>query len=125
MGDLYDAEESQCLDGVVIIDDGGVVRHAMTTSMECADTARNTFEMVNMLKYKVDTKDVRKSSSKQTTSSSSTSSSSGRPVSPVRLDRSELEKEWDVSEDPQLLKVLNMAKMLGRAQPPKVQTFTK
>jgi len=124
--DLYDAEESQCLDGVVIIDDGGVVRHAMTTSMECTDTARNTFEMVNMLKkYKVDAKDVKKSSSKQTSSSSSSTSSSGRAVSPVRLDRSELEKDWDVSEDPQLLKVLNMAKMLGRAQPPKVQTFTK
>jgi len=123
--DLYDAEESQCLDGVVIIDDGGVVRHAMTTSLECTDTARNTFEMVNMLKkYKVDAKDVKKSSTKQTTSSIS-SSSSGRAVSPVKLDRNELEKDWDVSEDPELLKVLNMAKMLGRAQPPKVQTFTK
>ena len=90
--DLYDAEESQCLDGVVIIDDGGVVRHAMTTSLECTDTARNTFEMVNMLKkYKVDAKDVKKSSTKQTTSSIS-SSSSGRAVSPVKLDRNELEK---------------------------------
>jgi len=123
--DLYDAEESQCLDGVVIIDDGGVVRHAMTTSLECTDTARNTFEMVNMLKkYKVDAKDVKKTSTKQTSSSSS-SSSSGRAVSPVKLDRNELEKDWDVSEDPELLKVLNMAKMLGRAQPPKIQTFTK
>ena len=34
-------------------------------------------------------------------------------------------KDWDVSEDPELLKVLNMAKMLGRAQAPKVQTFTR
>lgn len=91
--DLYDAEESQCLDGVVIIDDGGVVRHAMTTSLECTDTARNTFEMVNMLKkYKVDAKDVKKPSAKQTSSSSSSSSSSGRAVSPVKLDRNELEK---------------------------------
>ena len=34
-------------------------------------------------------------------------------------------QDWDVSEDPELLKVLNMAKMLGRAQPPKVQTYSK
>jgi len=119
--DLYDAEEKQCLDGVVIIDEGGVVRHAMTTSLECMDTAKNTFEMVNMLKkYKVDAKDIKKSSSKSTSSSSS-----GRAMSPVKLDRAEMEKDWDVSEDPELLKVLNMAKMLGRAQPPKVQTYSK
>jgi len=119
--DLYDKEENQCLDGVVIIDDAGVVRHAMTTSLECADTAKNTFEMVNMLKkYKVDAKDVKKSSSKP-----SSSSTSGRGVSPVTIDRAELEKDWDISQDPELLKVLNMAKMLGRAQPPKVQTYSK
>eukprot|EP00092_Neocalanus_flemingeri_P014114 GFUD01015223.1.p1 GENE.GFUD01015223.1~~GFUD01015223.1.p1 ORF type:complete len:513 (+),score=144.46 GFUD01015223.1:59-1597(+) len=123
--DLYDKEENQCLDGVVIIDDAGVVRHAMTTSLECADTAKNTFELVNMLKkYKVDAKDVKKSSSK-TSSSLSSSSSSGREVSPVKISREELEKDWDVSEDPELIKVLNMAKMLGRAQPPKVQTYAK
>ena len=87
--DLYDAEENQCLDGIVIIDEGGVVRHAMTTSLECTDTAMNTFEMVNMLKkYKVDAKDVKKSSSKTT----STSSASGRGISPVKLDRAEMEK---------------------------------
>ena len=86
--DLYDAEEKQCLDGVVIIDEGGVVRHAMTTSLECMDTAKNTFEMVNMLKkYKVDAKDIKKSSSKSTSSSSS-----GRAMSPVKLDRAEMEK---------------------------------
>jgi len=123
--DLYDPEESQCLDGVVIIDDGGVVRHAMTTSLECQDTARNTFEMVNMLKkYKVDAKDMKIGSSKQTSSSMS-SSSSGRAVSPVQIDRNELEKDWDVSQDPELIKVLNMAKMLGRAQPPKAQAYAK
>ena len=86
--DLYDAEENQCLDGVVIIDEGGVVRHAMTTSLESIDTARNTFEMVNMLKkYKVDAKDVQKSSSKTTSASAS-----GRAISPVKLDRAEMEK---------------------------------
>jgi hypothetical protein len=43
------------LDGVVIIDDEGIVRHAMTTSLECGYTANNTLEMVRMLKvYKVD-----------------------------------------------------------------------
>ena len=84
--DLYDAEENQCLDGIVIIDEGGVVRHAMTTSLECTDTARNTFEMVNMLKkYKVD---VKKSSYKPPTSSSET----GRAISPVKLDRAEMDK---------------------------------
>merc|ERR1719153_1397696 len=121
--DLYDAEDNQCLDGVVIIDDGGVVRHAMTTSLQCSDTAKNTFEMVNMLKkYKVDAKDVKKPTSKP---SSSSNRASGQAMSPVKLDRNDLEKDWDVSQDPELLKVLNMAKMIGRAQPPKVQTFTK
>merc|ERR1712183_1121250 len=121
--DLYDAEENQCLDGVVIIDDVGVVRHAMTTSLQCNDTAKNTFEMVNMLKkYKVDAKDVKKSTS---TPSSSSRTTTDRAVSPVKFDRNTLEKDWDVSQDPELLKVLNMAKMIGRAQPPKVQTFTK
>jgi len=119
--DLYDEEENQCLDGVVIIDEAGVVRHAMTTSLEFSDTAKNTFDMVNLLKkYKVDAKDVKKSSSKP-----SSSSTSGRSISPVKLSREDMEKDWDVSEDPELLKVLNMAKMLGRAQPPKVQTYSK
>merc|ERR1719153_2104384 len=121
--DLYDAEENQCLDGVVIVDDNSVVRHAMTTSLQCHDTAKNTFEIVNMLKkYKVDAKDVEKSTSKPVSSSSL---STGRAMSPVKLDRNALEKEWDVSQDPELMKVLTMAKMIGRAQPPKVQTFTK
>ena len=39
-------------------------------------------------KYKVDAKDVKKSSSKTTTSSSET----GRAISPVKLDRAEMEK---------------------------------
>merc|ERR1712128_274896 len=53
--DLFDEEEGQCLDGVVIIDDEGIVRHAMTTSLDCKYTANNTLEMVRMLKvYKVD-----------------------------------------------------------------------
>jgi len=128
--DLFDEEESLCLDGVVIIDDGGVVRHAMTTSLECSDTATNTFEMVNMLKKcKLDAKDIPKPASKSTPSSSSISNSSfasrAREVSPVKLDRAEMEKDWDVSQDPELLKALNIAKMIGRAQPPKVQIYAK
>ena len=45
----------------------------------------------------------------------------GLPISSVL----KVFQDWDVSEDPELLKVLNMAKMLGRAQPPKVQTYSK
>ena len=54
--DLFDAEECQCLDGVVVIDDEGIVRHAMTTSMETEDTATSTLELVKLLKvYKDET----------------------------------------------------------------------
>ena len=34
-------------------------------------------------------------------------------------------QDWDVSQDPELLKALNIAKMIGRAQPPKVQIYAK
>ena len=54
--DLFDADECQCLDGVVVIDDEGIVRHAMTTSMETEDTATSTLELVKLLKvYKDET----------------------------------------------------------------------
>ena len=53
--DLFDEEEAQCLDGVVVIDDEGIVRHAMSTSLDCKDAANNALEMVKMLRvYKVD-----------------------------------------------------------------------
>jgi len=103
--DLFDEEEGQCLDGVVIIDDEGTVRHAMTTSLDCKYTANNTLEMVRMLKvYKVeDTKP--------------THAESGRAISPVKINP---EQDWDVSRDPELLKVLDIAKRLGQAQPPQM-----
>eukprot|EP00092_Neocalanus_flemingeri_P083675 GFUD01105042.1.p1 GENE.GFUD01105042.1~~GFUD01105042.1.p1 ORF type:complete len:496 (-),score=166.67 GFUD01105042.1:124-1611(-) len=104
--DLYDEEENQCLDGVVIIDDEGIVRHAMTTSLECGDTANNSLEMVRMLKvYKVDDIDSKKS----------------KPVVlPTKIDPAQLEKDWDISRDPELLKVLDIAKRLGQKQPPQM-----
>ena len=72
--DLFDEEEGQCLDGVVIIDDEGIVRHAMTTSLDCKYTANNTLEMVRMLKvYKVD-------------EPKPTYGGSARAVSPVKFD---------------------------------------
>jgi len=103
--DLFDEEEGQCLDGVVIIDDEGIVRHAMTTSLDCKYTANNTLEMVRMLKvYKVD-------------EPKPSYGGSARAVSPVKFDP---EKDWDISRDPELLKVLDIAKRLGQAQPPQM-----
>ena len=41
---------------MVVIDDEGIVRHAMTTSMETEDTAISTLELVKLLKvYKDET----------------------------------------------------------------------
>ena len=34
-------------------------------------------------------------------------------------------QDWDVSTDPELLKVLNVAKLLGRTAPPTVKTVKK
>ena len=48
--DLYDEEEGQCLQGVVILDGEGLVKHAMTTSMDYEETAENTVELVKMLR---------------------------------------------------------------------------
>jgi len=105
--DLYDEEAGQCIDGVVIIDDEGVVRHAMTTSLECTDTATNTLEMTKMLKvYKVEGKTKTKAPNTSGTT--------------VKLDPADLEKDWDVSRDPELIKVLDIAKRLGQAQPPQM-----
>jgi len=110
--DLFDEEESLCIDGVVIIDDEGIVRHAMTTSLECGDTANNTLEMVRMLKvYKVDDADTKKSKP---------SPAAAGAVTPVKIDPAQLEKDWDISRDPELLKVLDIAKRLGQAQPPQM-----
>ena len=50
MFDLYDEAAGECLEGVVILDDEGVVRHVMTTSMEREETASNALELVRMLR---------------------------------------------------------------------------
>ena len=47
--DLYDEEEGVCLEGVVVIDREGVVRHAMTTSLGYEETAESALEVVRLL----------------------------------------------------------------------------
>jgi len=110
--DLYSEEENECLDGVVIIDDESTVRHVMTSSLNHTDLASNTLDLVKLLrKHKVD--DISKPSP------------TVRSLSPVKLTREEIEKDWDVSQDPELQKVLSRVKMLGRAAPPKMQKIIK
>ena len=72
--DLFDEENNQILDGIVVIDDEGVVRHAMTTSLECSDTADNCLELVKILKVYND-KEKKKSPVKKT------------PTAPTRSDK--------------------------------------
>merc|ERR1711892_862723 len=68
--------------------------------------------MVRMLKvYKVDDADPKKIEPKPSYGGSA------RAVSPVKFDP---EKDWDISRDPELLKVLDIAKRLGQAQPPQM-----
>jgi len=128
--DMWDQAEGFCRDGLVIIDEAGVVRHAMTSSMEPQDTAKNTLELIASLrKHKVNEKELSQSvaSSKGSTNTSSSSGPSNfrRPVSPVKLSREDMERDWDVSTDPELQKVLNKAKMLGHVKPAKIQVLAK
>ena len=117
--DLWD-DDGFCRDGLVIIDDTGMVRQAMTSSLEPKDTAKSVLEVIGLLrKNKVDARDL------QPTASKSTSSSSGRALSPVTIDRDQLEAGWDVSTDPELQKVLNKARMLAKAKPVKIQQVSK
>jgi len=107
--DLWD-DEGFCRNGVVIVDDAGLVRHAMTSALEPTDTAKSTLEIVGALKKsKVDLKSIPKPQS--------SSSKGGRALSPVTIDRAALEQDWDVSDDPELLKVLSKAKLLGKTKP--------
>jgi len=122
--DMWDTAGGFCREGVVIIDEGGLVRHAMTSSMEPIDMAKYILEMVITLKkQKINEKDL--SGARKPTTTSSSSSSTTRALSPVRIDRNDLEAEWDVSQDPELLKVLNKARMLGKAKPAKIQAPIK
>jgi len=116
--DLWD-DNGFCRDGLVIIDDTGMVRQAMTSSLEPIDTAKSILEVIGLLrKHKVDTREIQPAGSKSTTSG-------GRAVSPVTLDRGQMEASWDVSADPELQKVLNKARMLGQAKPVKIQQVSK
>merc|ERR1719264_2493072 len=93
----------------------GMVRQAMTSSLEPMDTAKSTLDVIGLLrKHKVDARDLQPAGSKST-------SSGGRACSPVTLDRGQMEASWDVSTDPELQKVLNKARMLGQAKPVKIQ----
>jgi len=127
--DVFDPEEGICRNAVVIIDDVGIVRHAMTTSMEHMETAQNCLDIVAMLKqHKLSDSEVRNINAKAKASSKNRSASQGvriREISPVKLDPADLERTWDVSTDPELAKVLNLAKMLGRAAPPPPVTVKK
>merc|ERR1719244_1034972 len=74
-------------------------------------------------KYKllqVDPKDI------STVSPMSSSTKSAPGAGPrVKIEVSDLEKDWDVSADPELQKVLNVAKLLGRTNIPTAKTIKK
>merc|ERR1712223_636195 len=117
--DLYNEEGKHCVDGVVIIDDAGITRHVMTTSLDSKELATTVFSLVPVLKkQKVDKRDLQ---------AGSLAMSSVQQESPfkVKIDVKELEKDWDVTEDPELRKVLNVAKLLGRTAPPKMNNVKK
>jgi len=98
--DLFEEEEGQCLQGVVILDSEGLVKHAMTTSMDYEETAENTLDLVKMLRAFVP-------------------ASSGPTVkAPGRAETKE--KDWDKSRDPGLAKAVQVAKRLGQPQPPQL-----
>jgi len=119
--DLFDAEENHCLDGVAIIDENSVIRQVMTSSLDSKDFAANVVNIVPLLKKnKVDQKELNPAIPM---SSSTKSAPDAGPR--VKIDVSDLEKDWDVSEDPELQKVLNVAKLLGRTNIPTAKTIKK
>jgi len=120
--DLYHQEEKHCLDGFAIIDDAGLTRQVMTTCLESKEVATSVFSMVPVFKRnKVDMKDIQAATMAIPTSSSSSKDSAFK----VSIDVKDLEKDWDVTEDPELRKVLNVAKLLGRTAPPKMNNVKK
>merc|ERR1712038_281006 len=120
--DLYDQEEKHCLDGFVIIDDAGLTRQVMTTSLESKEVTTSVFSMVPVFKrHRVDMKDIQAATMAIPSSSSSSKDSAFK----VSIDVKDLEKDWDVTEDPELRKVLNVAKLLGRTAPPKMNNVKK
>jgi len=117
--DLYEKEEKHCLDGFVIIDEAGITRQVMTTALESKEVATSVFSMVPVFKkHKVD---MKAGTMAIPTSTSSSKDSSFK----VSIDVKDLEKDWDVTDDPELRKVLNVAKLLGRTAPPKMNNVKK
>jgi len=106
--DLWDYTEGGCRDGLAIIDDAGVVRQVMTSGLEQEEAAAHLVTTVAELKKN------KAGALPQPASKGSLSAPAGPAV---RIDVAELEKDWDVSTDPELQKVLNVAKMLGRTRP--------
>jgi len=114
--DLYNQEQKRCLDGVAIIDEAGITRHVMTSSLDTKEVATSVFSLVPVLKkIKVDLKGLHAGSVPVQQES---------PFK-VKIDVKDLEKDWDVTEDPELKKVLNVAKLLGRTAPPKINNVKK
>merc|ERR1711902_183051 len=91
----------------------------MTTALESKEVATSVFSMVPVFKkHKVDMK-------AGTMAIPTSTSSSKDSAFKVKIDVKELEKDWDVTEDPELRKVLNVAKLLGRTAPPKMNNVKK
>jgi len=117
--DLFDAEKNTCLDGVVIIDDNGEIRQVMTSSMDAKELSKNIVELIAVMKkHKLEPKPKGAMAGGRSARGSS-------PSFKVQLSVSDLEKDWDVSTDPELLKVLNVAKLLGRTAPPPIKNVKK
>jgi len=106
--DCFDEEEGVCRNTVVIIDNHSVVRHVIASSMNSEYVVSSCLDIIKLLKkHPVSDKEMAKGSK------------GGRSISPVKLN---LEKDWDVSGDPALQRVLNLAKMLGKQAPPRVRS---
>merc|ERR1711990_758569 len=89
----------------------------MTTTLDSKEVATRVFSMVPLFKrHKVDMKAA--------TMAIPTSSSKDSSFK-VSIDVKDLEKDWDVTEDPELRKVLNVAKLLGRTAPPKINNVKR
>jgi len=120
--DLYDFSCGKVVEGVVLVDGEGLVRHVASTSLPPQEKAAYCLQIVRELKgCKVDMKEVKKPSA----GARQGAGAGNRAMSPVKLSREELEKDWDVSQDPALLAVLMKAKMLARQVPPPIQVVSR
>jgi len=110
--DLFDPKKKTCLDGVVIIDDNSIIRQVMTSSIDSKELAKDVVTTVALLKkHKVDLKSAKPAAPM-------TGGRAARDLGPrVQINVDDLEKDWDVSADPELQKVLNVARLLGRTAP--------